>query len=415
MSVFSFEITFITFVFLLYLKMDISFYSVVLLFGVVLFASFVLTKRSENSALRYNPLLFPALLFFLTMLPSLSNVTNIALSVSRMMNYIFIVLISFTIGAAVTNYDQIKKGIFAFLVVSVANAVYVIQYGLATSKRSFGFVGVVYVDYVCIVLVLLTIYFFLNKKRLVVLFSILFFLLSMILTQTRNTVLSLVLTFFIVLIILIRRSEHFSLKKKNLVAGLVTFLFLFTFIIGVISIVAPDSLSRLVELNSNTPAPEIKDEEDIVGVNSLVTRLMIWHTCSNAFISHPVIGIGAYSFALESAQYYTIPTFVYKAFVEGASPHVTYLAVLTESGIIGFIGFMVFLIASMKISVKSMNLANNNESKQISLIILSVQIYISLSMLMSDAWLWGLCAAMWAFWLGLAIANYRIIVSTKVA
>ena len=145
-----------------------------------------------------------------------------------------------------------------------------------------------------------------------------------------------------------------------------------------------------------------------------MTRLLIWDTAINAFKHHPIIGIGVYSFPFESAQYYTISKELFKDYVKGLSPHITYLAVLTETGILGFIGFIIFLISSIRLGIKSLNLASTEQQKFYSLLILSLNIYIFYSMFLSDAWLWGQCGMLWGMILGMSIANYKIIKNSKV-
>jgi O-antigen ligase len=91
------------------------------------------------------------------------------------------------------------------------------------------------------------------------------------------------------------------------------------------------------------------------------------------------------------------------------SPHITFLANLAETGIIGFVGFLIFLGSSLWMGIKSVNLAFSEEQIFYSIIILALQFYILFSMFLTDAWLWGQCGMLWGVVLGLSIANYKII------
>jgi O-antigen ligase len=143
--------------------------------------------------------------------------------------------------------------------------------------------------------------------------------------------------------------------------------------------------------------------------NTLVSRLLIWHTAIKAFLYHPIIGIGAYCFRFDSKYYCAIPKIFYKAFVQDLGPHITYLAVLTETGIIGFLGFVLFLLSTIRMALKSVAMADTENQKYFSLGMLILQIYILFSMCMTDAWLWGQCGMLWGIILGVSWANYQII------
>ena len=147
--------------------------------------------------------------------------------------------------------------------------------------------------------------------------------------------------------------------------------------------------------------------------NSIVSRFLIWHTALKAFFKHPIVGIGAYSFCFDSQFYRTIPLVLYKIWVKGMSPHITYLAVLTETGIVGFIGFAIFLVSTLRMGLKSVTHSITNGQKYFSLGIFIIQIYVFFSMAVTDAWLWGQCGMLWSMILGISLANYNIIMRSN--
>jgi O-antigen ligase len=108
-------------------------------------------------------------------------------------------------------------------------------------------------------------------------------------------------------------------------------------------------------------------------------------------------------------MYHRIPTELYIFFVQNLTPHETFLAVLAETGIIGFIGFIIFLSSTIVIAFKAVNSSITEKQKYFSLALLLLQIYIVTSMFMTDAWLWGQCGMLWAVIIGVSIANYKII------
>jgi O-antigen ligase len=173
-----------------------------------------------------------------------------------------------------------------------------------------------------------------------------------------------------------------------------------------LSIFIPEIFSRILEVFSSKH--KALGSDSIVS-NSLISRLLIWHTALNAFFHHPIVGIGAYSFCFDSQHYRTIPLFLYKDFVKDLSPHITYLAVLTETGIVGVIGFLFFLLSTLKMGYTSIKRSKTVTDKYFSFGIFIVQIYIAFTMSISDAWLWGQCGMLWSIVLGISVANYKII------
>jgi O-antigen ligase len=166
-------------------------------------------------------------------------------------------------------------------------------------------------------------------------------------------------------------------------------------------------LSRIKDLIASKP--HASPDEPLVS-NSIVSRFLIWHTALNAFFRHPIIGIGAYSFRFDSQFYRTIPLVLYKIWVKDMSPHVTYLAVLTETGIVGFVGFAIFLVSTLRMGFKAVIHSKTDIQRYFSLGIFIVQVYVSFSMAVTDAWLWGQCGMLWSFVLGISVANYKMVV-----
>jgi O-antigen ligase len=170
----------------------------------------------------------------------------------------------------------------------------------------------------------------------------------------------------------------------------------------------PHAFTRIAELGQ-TSRYEVRTVEDF-SINSMVTRLLVWMTAWQAFLAHPLLGIGAYSFPFASAEYFTIPPSLYLRYVRGLSPHVTYLASLAETGIVGLTGFLVFLGSSLRTATRAVRLSRVGEERFVSTSLFVVQLYIAVSMTMTDAWLWGQCGMLWALILRMNAGNYLALV-----
>jgi O-antigen ligase len=179
----------------------------------------------------------------------------------------------------------------------------------------------------------------------------------------------------------------------------------FIVLLIVFSISTKVDVGERLDVNKNTVS--LTDDPESVGLNSFVSRAMIWHTAIYAFLEHPIIGIGPYAFKHTSQLYYIIPKGFYELYVEGRTPHITYLQVLTETGIIGFLAFLFFIITVIKLIVQSLKLLVERDDFIISLMIIWSLVYIIFSMMMTESWLYGPYIVWFGVLLGFLINNKK--------
>jgi len=375
------------------------------------FLSFLITHYNIQKDFFNTPLTLPFIIYYFSIIPSFINSSDILLSFYMLLNLHAVILLLLIFGYTNNDYKKIKNVISTFISLCIFDALVIIFYGLTVGGRVFGFSGIVFVDFSAISIITLLIYLLVRKGKYSYLFviGILIVLAGLIFTQTRNTFLSLALTSITIFIYLIFKKNIFDISGKKLVGIFTTVIIVSTILFIILNYYTPDVFQRIEQVNKSSIL-SVKSETDIQK-SSLITRFLIWDTAWNAFKAHPIIGIGTYSFPFESSLYYTIPKDLFKTYVEGNSPHITFLACLTETGILGLLGFLIFLFSSLKIGFKSVKKAVTENQKFYSLLILSVQIYIFYSMFLTDAWLWGQCGMLWGMVLGLSIANYKIITS----
>lgn len=378
-----------------------------------LLLAFLISYRNFSAEIFKTPLTVPIVIYYISIIPSLFNSSDLFLSSFLMFNLHAIVILVFVFSYTLRDYKIINSLIITFVSLVVVDSVVIIFLALSEGGRLFGLSGVVFVDYAAMSVVPLLLYVVFSKKYYskFYIFIILLVMSGLIFSQTRNTFISLALTAITLIIFLFFKSDKFNISRRKLMGTFITaIIFTFTLII-IMTITNPEVFGRFEELGKSSTL-NVKTEADFYR-NSLLSRILIWDTALNAFKEHPIIGIGAFSFPFESVKYYTISKELFDEFVEGLSPHVTFIAILTETGILGFIGFIILLTSSLRISLKSNKKANSEDQKFYSLIILSLQIYIFFSMFLSDAWLWGQCGMLWGIVLGISIANYRIIINRK--
>lgn len=365
--------------------------------------SFLFTRSKislEDTDIPISPYLF---LYLFSMFISLVNTVSISGSLFKMLNYILFLLLIFLTLLIFRESKEIAKFLYLFLFLVFLNSIQVILLA-GSGKREFGFAGIMFNDYVGLGSLLSIVLFFYTSKLWKIVFLILSIALTatMILTQTRGIWIAFASSFLLILTILLVKSERLFIRRNTLI-------FSFIIIIGIggwfvlRSDNADFAAQRVASINQVDESAVKRGEV----TNSVVTRFFIWHTCYNAFIQHPIIGIGAYSFPFSSQYYYTIPKLFYRKYVERLTPHVTYIAVLTETGLIGFLCFIFIIISILKLNYSNICASKNLVNVRYSIILLSANIYSFCSMAVTDSWLWGHGIILWGIIVGATAVHYK--------
>lgn len=390
-------------------------YSAAVAFTIPVIFSFLVSYKKSDLEKIPNPVLFPFWVYVVTILPSYTNTQNLPAALLFGFNFVAMVFMFFIVGNHVTTYKQIRLFVIVYLAMSIANGMSLIKEGIQTKKRVFGFSGIVFVDMVNVAIIILAIIILVKKgsQKLPYTFLAIFLFIALLFTQTRNAILSLFLTFLFLLGYLFYYNKTFVINRMKILRTFIVIFISFVMLIISFAVVLPENFKRFQNFFSSNEKESVSSTEDIYLNNSGSTRFLIWHTALQAIVKHPIIGIGAYSFPTESRYYFKIPIMLYKKFVKGLSSHITYLSVITETGLFGLAGFLFFIITGIKMGLTAIRLSRDKSQRYFSLGILVIQVYITISMAMSDAWLWGRCGMLWAIVLGLSIANYRIVMRSQ--
>ncbi len=396
----------------IFIKFDYAWYTTGVWFSFVFIFSYFLTHQKILKRDYKIPLTFPIIFYILSILPSYFVSIRPLFSIYLSYNLVAIISIAYILSSSFTNERIIYAAKLYFLYL-IINGFQVIYQGITTGDRAFGLAGVMFVDYVGIGIVITVIFIIFNKNTFLRIVSglLLFFLLiSSLLTQTRNSWVAIALALFSLLLFLIKRAKFFNLNRKLLILTLIILISVISSGYLLVEKINPAVATRTEETT------EFKNSISETGKveNTLVTRLFIWDTAFNMIQKKPILGIGAYSFPITSKYYYTIPKILYKKYVKGRTPHITFLAVLVETGIVGLIGFLFFIISVLRINFKTINLSSLRNDQMITLSLFWSLIYIFISMFMTDAWIWGQGAILFGIILGLNLANRRILLSNLV-
>ncbi len=368
--------------------------------------SFLINTYSYHRADFKTPLNKAILIYTLSVLPSIYNSSDKLASLGKLYNLVALLIVMFSILISIRDDKKVAALIYLFLAGVFFNTIYTIYLALSTGNRAYGFSGIFYVDFVGLGALFLVIIFIYSKgvKKIFSGFLVIFFITGLILTQTRNAWLSFAVSFILLMLYLLKNHRNYFLSRKLLASFI-----LLMIVVGYVVYFSASSISTTLDdrISGKTQITELTESTASIGENSFITRALIWHTAANAFITHPFVGIGVYSFPFSSQYYYTIPKSFYKVYVEGRTPHVTFIAVLAETGVIGFIGFVFLLIVIIKTAFQNLRQLKSVKNIPFSLIINWTFVYMLISMFMTDAWLWGQQLMIIAIFLGLLVAQNK--------
>lgn len=390
----------------MFINLNFFYFSISELLVPFVFLSFLLTHKFEFSEFNNRILIYFGI-FILSIIPSFYNlIFNVSEALPLSLHLLFFVLIFSIVAVSINNYSQISNVLNLFLAVSLINGLYLIAIALITGKRVFGFSGIMYVDYVGYSVIISFIFVMLRQnRRIISLIALSIFSLALIFTQTRSIWLITGVTLLLIFIRLFIKNRKYNISrlKISLAFGfVVASILVFTFVISDVN----KGYFERVEIKKIEQTDDPMRQS--LQINSLASRYFIWSAAWEAFINNPVIGVGIYAFPFISKEYSNVEPILYETFVEKLTPHETFLTILTESGMLGFLGFMFFLISTIVFAINNYKASKSDDELFYSELILWLTIYTLLSMIITDAWLWGHGIVLWGILLGFSIANRKI-------
>ncbi len=383
-----FNLSLMLMVAMLFLNFNYSYYSSAILFSLPLGLSFIVKYTDISSKDLKNPLNKPMSIYLMSILPSFLYMANPRPSIFMLSHFVGFIIVLYSIVGGVKTYRQISSLVIVYIILTLLNSLDVIRLFMSGVKRPFGFAGLWFVDYsalgVCLALAIAIVKR--NYIRWLFLSIALIVLIALLLTQTRNTWVSALLTLLILVGCLIVYPEIIDVPRAKIVKMAMVCGIAFVGVVLLIALTLPKVSDRVNNLRDK--AGYSIDESGHTD-NSFISRLLIWNTAYNAFRTHPIVGMGIYAFQFSSKIYSTLPKILYKRFVEMRHPHQTFIAVLAETGLLGFAGFLVIFITAIRHAFLSLRLSVNTQGRSYAFIAAIGVCYCSVSMFFTDAWLWG--------------------------
>lgn len=403
-----FRILFLALPAFLFLNLHFYGFSASEFIAAVVILAFLLThariSRADLGSAPFAAILLYLLLLFVSMVQSIEPLTTLVL-ISHFVIFTGLVLV---IGSSVRDTQTLERLITVFIALVTLNSLHVLVLAAITGSRVFGFAGIMFVDYVGIAVVIAFIralFARTERQRITAVLLLFLFTVALVLTQTRTSWISTFIVIAIMMLLVARNESSLGLpvgmvKRYAVNSGMVLIAVLLLALVF-----NPSTFDRLADVSSGSD--QMISETGVVK-NSLVSRLLIWHTAYNGFMAHPILGIGAYSFPLTSMHLYTIPEELYILYVDTLTPHQTYIAVAVETGIIGLIVFSAMIFSILRYTWRLAQRHWTHPDRQILFSFSGGVLYITVSMITTDAWLWGHGVVLFALLLGSMIAFERI-------
>lgn len=405
----SVEVSIVAVVAALFLPLSASWFSAAVWATIPLAFAVAWRLRDARSVDVATPLSRGVIVYGLCILPSLIIPPVPLASFTKLFNVAAFLIVVYGAAAWARRPSDIKRIALLYLSFAVLNGLHVILQSQIFQMRTFGFAGIMFVDLGGLGVVISMAAAASTRGRSRVLFLIIATLLgvALVYTQTRSIWLAVAVSLFILFVYLVRFPSVVGLTRGSFVrmsmlGGLL--------LVGSASAplyLLPAVASRAAELlPSDANEPALTETGRVS--SSLVSRALIWGTAMNAFLARPVTGIGVYAFPFVSQQYSSLPPWLYRKFVRYLTPHQSIIAVASETGVIGLFGFLFFMTVAVRHAFAAVRSAIDEEHRRIAFVSASALTYICISMLVTDAWLWGQLIVLFGLVLGVVCANARM-------
>ena len=201
-------------------------------------------------------------------------------------------------------------------------------------------------------------------------------LLELLLTQTRGAWLSFSISFLFIGYLMYRKNVTHAFFRYVFFLVLISF----AFVISVIFFKATFlGFTHRIEQLQN------------IKIGTIYSRIILWEAAINAFLSHPINGIGIGQFTLLSGKYSILgQTALFKDNIQGLSTHNIVLSYLAETGILGIISLLYLQFSLLKLGLKNYYSALGVLDTNITMSLAVVLFFICTSSFYAGAWFWSI-------------------------
>lgn len=370
--------------------------SIDVLIVLTIISYFFYKLQNADFTLTTNPLQKPIIIFIFAISFSLIDISFAQTGVINLLKHLEFLALYFILTDFINSWklEQIKHILEYFLYIALAaTTIAIIQLIVSDETRAFGITGIPLADLtVGALLVSISFFIFSTSKyttRKYALFSLLL-LTGLVLTQTRGAWISFILSFSFMGWLVGKKSISHSRKR---ILGILLLLLLSVIITYFIFPNIFSGITHRVE--------QIK----YLDIGTIQLRLMLWEAAIQAFLSHPINGIGLGQFAILSEQFSAFGTSsIFKENVGGLSAHNITLSYLSETGLVGLFGLFLFYASFTKLASKTFNRAKTLQEIEIITALRTNLFFVVVSSVYAGAWFMGLNGAQFIIFLALMSA-----------
>lgn len=392
---------FSTFVFLKFKSRQISDFAAILMVAVFI-GWHISSADDDRFRIQASPMSFAIVFFLLTVGISLIDAAHKFIAIKQYARYLFIFVVYWVLHSYFVNTQRFITWLRLYVYFTILGSITMIVELMISGKlRAFGLSGSPFNDMLvagCIIAFIFLI--FDEQGRFKWSLVNLFLLVSLLIIQTRAAWLSFVLTTsFLSFFLLIKQREVFLPVFNRRIVPIFVGLSLVVLAFLATNPEVYTGITQRVEQLVETSEAETK-------LNSLFTRALIWDTAIGVFKANPINGVGIDLFPFVSEKYYNCHPILYRVFVEDLDPHLLLLTFLCETGVIGTIGFIVFLFRMMQISLRNCRLSTRREDKVVSYSLLGFAFFVCVCSLYAGSWFYNQNSYELMFFLALITAFY---------
>lgn len=319
-----------------------------------------------------------------------------------------LMLTSYVIFRITKTSEDIFKYLNYFIGVIFFSGIIILFQIIITGRiRSVGLAGYPIMDLVVIALLIIIFgYYILGKTSMKIHIVTFILVLITITTQSRFSWLAIVISTVYGLIICLIREPNLTVifkKQIGLFFASLIIVSVLVFVFGLDKLI----IARFSDLNGGELFKG--SEEGIVVSNSLESRVLIWITAYNAFIANMWTGVGYLMFNYVSYTYNIFPDYIYNLYISEVDVHTTYFNFLTETGVIGFGAFLIYIILIYRYSFKAIKYSTSEFERKISIMLNILVFFVIEHSVYAGAFTFGTNAYSMHFIFALTIANYLIL------
>jgi len=366
--------------------------------GLFLFISYLLRRLIGGGTLmNRTPLDKPILFFAIALGISLINSVDLHIGIITYLWHIQVLVLFYVLAGSIQT-TEIKNLLVFFLLITVLHSVYNIILFISTNGtiRAMGLAGVP-TDVLTLTALIICYPLYIYEKQMArkIFVSIIFIILlfGLMATKTRGAFISFALCFVFTSLISLRKARKTALR----------------FAIGNIVVLSLCILISLVVISSLYPSflKALSHQVYIVpGVQKIDTtqiRFFLWNVALKTFLQNPIFGIGL-------GQFYRILVIspelrlnIFSIFMRGLDPHNTVLYYLSQTGLVGLLGFFYLIFSCFGLLLRKFNESEGVEDIKISAALIGLLFLVIASSLYAGEWFYGVGGELLALFLAVAV------------